>query len=272
MSQLTPDLLWFLAMSVFAALSWAAGIVYGRRYPDHLGVAIAVSVALLVCATYLSRHPAVAVQVIPVDVLRQIEGSVAVPFFLFIVGLILARAQLPRQRRVAGWATLLGVVYFIQGSFWLLQPTPQVGFARSAGSGAVLQSADYSCVPAACATTLNLLGHPTSEAEMVHLTATRPGVGSTTVRALHGLNQRLDNLRAPGHFYLLPASPESLRVMPLPALTALRFERTRRHMVTLVETDRFGVVIEDPIDGRIHLAWGEFAQYYNGEIILYATR
>ena len=73
----------------------------------------------------------------------------------------------------------------------MIQSTPRNAFGRQTSSGPVMQSQDYSCVPAACATALNQLGLPTTEAEMAELTQTRPGTGATLIRALAGLRERL---------------------------------------------------------------------------------
>lgn len=263
---------WFIALAASAAAAWGIGAVVGRRRPKYAAAAILIAVALLAGWTFLSRNPSVAVQIIPVYVLSHIEGVAAVPVFLFIMGLLFAKAQVPRQKRVAAWATLLGGVYFMQGGLWLIQAAPQVGFADAIHRGPVRQSVEYSCVPAACATSLNLLGYYTSEAEMVRLTSTRPGVGSTTVRALYGLNQRLEALRAPGRFTLIGATIDEVRRLPTPALTPLQFDRTQRHMVTILEADEHFIWLEDPIEGTLCFDYIEFEKYFRGDVLVYTER
>jgi hypothetical protein len=264
--RMGESVVWFVAMAAAAALSWFAGVLLGRTGRGSVG-GLMLGVALLGGWAYLAHHPAVAVRMIPVGVLSQIEGVAAVPVFMFVIGIVWAASSVPRQRRVAAWAAMLGTVYFLQGGMWMLQTTPAAGFASDVHRGAVLQSQEYSCVPAACATALNMLGLYTSEAEMAHLTRTRPGTGATTIRAMHGLTQRLEG--TPFRVQLLHLRPDELRSLDMPALTPLQFERTRRHMVTLLDANEHGVWIADPMDGPRLLDWGAFRASYTGQVLAF---
>lgn len=257
---------WFVSMAGFAALAWCVGVYLGRA-PRRSTAGLLLGVALLAIWAYLAHHPAVAVRVIPVAVLSHIEGIAPVPIFMFVIGIVWSQSRVPRQKRVAGWAAVLGVVYFLQGGMWMLQTTPAVGFAETVTRGAVLQSQEYSCVPAACATALNTLGVYTSEAEMAQLTQTRPGTGATTIRALYGLNLRLAG--TPYRAELLEVPARGVDRIALPALTPLQFERTRRHMVTILATDRNGVVIADPVEGQMYLDWPAFQGLYTGQVLVF---
>lgn len=256
---------WFVAMAVLAVLAAGAGWLIGRSGPQRSWAALLLGVACLGLWAYLAHHPMVAVNIFPVWLLSHIEGIAPVPIFMLVVGVFFARSEALRQKRLAVWAAILGTIYFVQGGMWMLQATPQVGFASTVTRGSVLQSQEYSCVPAACATALNTLGIYTSEQEMAQLTQTRPGTGATTIRALHGLNRRLAS--TPYRAELVEATLEQLRGIPKPALTPLQFERTRRHMVTITHADRLSVWIDDPMDGPLCLSWDYFAQHYTGQVI-----
>lgn len=257
---------WFVAMAALALLALIVGRVLGRQR-QSCWPGLGLGIGLLAGWAYLAHHPAVAVRLIPLDVLSRVEGTAAVPAFMLIVGILWTRSRLPRQRRVAAWAVVLGTVYFLQGGLWMLQTTPQAGFARVVQRGPVHQSQRFSCVPAACATALNSLGLYTSEAEMAQLTQTRPGTGATTLRALYGLNLRLAGTRYRAK--IVAAGPDRLRHLPTPALTPLQYERTRRHMVTVLRTDHWGVWIADPIDGTLCLDWAYFRTVYTGGVIIF---
>jgi hypothetical protein len=218
---------------------------------------------------WLHHHPAVAVNAIPLDVLRYIEGIAAVPIFMLIVAIAWSRSQLPRQRHVAGMAVVIGVIYYLQGGLWMLQTTPSAAMGRtpSVAGGIVLQSHDYSCVPAACATACNMLGVPTSEAAMTDLTHTRAGSGATLIRAMAGLQQRLANTRFA--VALIETDYEALRNMPTPMLTSLRFEPTQRHMVVIQRIEGDAVWVADPQIGQMYYSKDEFLRYFNGQVLVF---
>jgi predicted double-glycine peptidase len=259
---------WFIGIAALAVGAWSGGVYLGRG--PRWRPALIIGMLMLGGWAWLIHHPAVAVRAIPLPLLSRIEGVAAVPIFMMIVGIALGRSHLPRQKRLALWATLLGSVYFLQGGFWLLQVTPQVGLAQTIEHGPIKQSQDYSCVPAATATTLNLLGFYTTEAEMARLTDTRAGTGSTMIRAMNGLNRRLQ-----GTSYtveLIEPTVRQLRVVRLPALVPLQFEATRRHMVTILEVDSEKVRIADPLEGTINLLCAEFEQAYRNQVLVFRPR
>lgn len=258
---------WFIALAILAALAWTAGVRLGRG-PVWAGrCAILLAVLCILGWGWLVRHPATAVQVVPPWMLSRIEGVGGVPWFMMILGVAWTRCYCARQRHVVGWALMFGVIYFINGGMWMLQQTPTAAMAHQITGREVRQSQSYSCVPAACATAMNLLGLPTSEALMAELTQTRPGSGATIVRALDGLT-----LRASGSDYepvLLEPRWAQLRTMPMPVLTPLQFEPTRRHMVTLTSIHADGVWLMDPVDGYHFLPLEEFLLVYRGQIIAF---
>ncbi len=217
---------------------------------------------------WLHYHPAVAVYVIPLSVLTKIEGVGSVPIFMLLLGLAWSRAKLPRQKRVISWAIMFGGVFFVNGALWMLQSTPEQSFAATVGEGEVVkQSQEYSCVPAACAQALDLLGVPTSEQQMAKLTHTRPGTGSTILRALDGLNKRLEH--TPYTAELLEVTSEEVRQLPYPIVTPFRYEPTRLHMVTVTRTTPTSVMVADPIEGNMSMTWATFEEVFGGQVLVF---
>jgi len=125
-------------------------------------------------------------------------------------------------------------------------------------------------VPAACATALTRIGLPTSEAEMAILTATRPGTGSTLIRALHGLRQRVGRL--PVETELLEPTYDELPGLPMPMLATLKFEATRQHMVVLTGRDPYGVMVLDPQVGPSYFLRRDFEEVFTGKVIVLRRR
>ena len=256
-------------MAATAGLALAAGLCLGRgpRWAGRVG--LIVGMALLMTWVWLMRHPAIAVQMMPVSLLSRIEGTGATPFFLLIVGVAWGQSQLARQRRLATLAMVLGMIYFLHGGLWLLQSTPSVGFAQTVSSQqSVMQSQDYSCVAAACATALNTLGFEATEAQMAQLTNTRPGTGATMIRAMAGLTRRL--AKTDYRVTLLDTDYAGLMKLPMPALTPLQYEATRQHMVTLLEIKPDTVVLADPMGGVYGLPRPEFEASFIGQVLVFA--
>ena len=236
---------WFILIAAVGGLTLASGLKLGGR-PYARGactvctwrvrVVLGLGVVALFCLAYVTRHPAVVLRVMPASWLANLEGVIALPVFCGVIGLAWSRCRLPRQRAVVAWGMALGTVYFLHAGAWMLKPVPQIGHAAPPGthasgngsppsgapSGYIFQSEDYTCVAAAAATACNLLGLPTSEWEMAQLTHTKPGVGATTVRALAGLQRRLEGTAYSAT--LVEVRPREVRHLPLPAITPLQFE------------------------------------------------
>ncbi len=257
---------WFLLLMMLTFLGWYIGVRCGRGGVSASRSAVLAAASVLICLTYFVHHPSVAVQVVPVSVLTKIEGVGSVPVFMMILGVAWSRSERFRQRAIVGWAMLFGAVYFVNGGMWMLQQTPTATMGQTSNGGDVMQSQDYTCVPAAAATVLHRLGIEATEAEMAALTLTRPGSGSTTVRALHGLNQKLEGTGYRAE--LIEVTLAELRKVPVPALTPLQYETTRRHMVAVVGVNDYGLYLVDPIDGRMSLAWDMVEQYFTGQVIV----
>jgi len=265
-----PSVGWFISIASLSSLAWAGGYGLGNRSASHARSALMVGLACMGTWIWLHYHPAVAVKMIPLSVLTQIEGVGSVPFFMLLLGLAWSRSEIARQKRLIVWAAMFGGVFFVNGGLWMLQSTPEQSFAGTVTGEPVKQSQAFSCVPAACAQALDLLGIPTSERVMARLTQTRPGTGSTTLRAMQGLSERLD-----GKGYsveLLEIRSDELKTLPCPALTPLQYEPTRRHMVTVTEVTDSGLRIVDPIDGAVHLSWQVLETVFTGEVLVFVHR
>ncbi|MEO0513940.1 MAG: cysteine peptidase family C39 domain-containing protein [Planctomycetota bacterium] len=261
---------WFIGIALFTVLAWLVGVRLGQRSAWTARLTIGLGVALMFGWGWLIRHPATAVSVIPVWLLSWIEGVGGVPLFMMILGAGWARTELPRQRMVIAWAMMFGTIYFVNGGMWMLQNTPTAVMGQSVDPRDIRQSQDYSCVPAACATALNLLGVSSTEMQMAELTQTRPGTGATMIRALNGLEQRLrgGKLRP----VLVEPSLEDIASLPLPALTPLQYEATRRHMVVISRVNRQGFWIMDPMDGLLFFTFNEIRPHFRNQVILFESR
>ena len=265
-----PIIGWFISIASLSSLAWAGGYYLGKRSAVSARATLVGGLACLGTWVWLTFHPAVEVRLIPLPILTRIEGVGSVPFFMLLLGLAWSRAQLARQKRVITWGVMFGAVFFVNGGMWMLQSTPEQGFAGTVDGQPVMQSQDYSCVAAACAQALDLLDVPTSEQQMARLTQTRPGTGSTTLRAMQGLKQRLEP--SPFDVELLQIQPGDLRHLPLPVVTPLRYEKTRRHMVTITDVSDEVIQVMDPVDGAVLISWDTLDRVFTGEVLVFVRR
>lgn len=260
--------LWFVFVAALLPAAWFAGRACGR-IQDRLrrGCVVGLVFLLLITWTLLIRNPALAIQIIPVAVLARLEGIGAAPLFIFMVGVGWHLAVLKRQRAVMIVGMFLGAMYFVQGGMWMMRPTPSNAFGREDASLVLEQSQDYSCVPAASATALRILGLSTTEAEMAELTETRAGSGSTLLRALNGIDMRLQHTGFEATL-LEPDYDALMRIEP-PMLTPLQYESARLHMVTILEVRPHLIVLADPQVGVEFVSRRNFEKVFRGQVIAF---
>lgn len=262
------SVLWLVIVIGAMAGAWYAGLGVSRVQDRwRRGCLIGGAVLLLLGWTALIRHPSVALNIIPVSVLARLEGVGAAPLFLFILSVGWRLSTFRRQRAVMVVGMCLCAAYLLQGGMWMVRVTPKDAFGRNQNILVVHQSRDYSCVPAASATTLKMLGQRTDEAEMAELTETRAGSGATLLRALHGIQTRLKHTGIQPRL-LEPDYDELGHIQP-PMLTPLQYEATRLHMVTIVEVRPHMVVVADPQTGVEFLLRQTFLDLYRGQVIAF---
>lgn len=263
---------WFACLALTAGMGWLLGWWLGRGSSVRTRLTLGIGFVLLLAWAALQRRPDLSVQIIPPRWMTYLEGTAAVPLFMLILGVAWSRARLPRQKRLTLLGCALGIVFFLQGGLWMVQTTPRAGLAQQQEDAMVFQSQDFTCVPAACATALGLLGVTTSEAEMAQYTRARPGTGSTLIRAVDGLERRL--LRRPDlAVHVVGADYEALLFQPMPALTLVGLGGQRyRHMVTLLEVQPAGVVLADPLLGVRAMERQPFEDMYGGQVIVFSRR
>lgn len=260
--------LWFVFVAAMLPAAWFGGRACGQ-IDDKLrrGCVIGLAFGLLIGWSVLIKHPAVAVQVIPLAALARLEGIGAAPLFLFMLGVGWHLAILKRQRAVMILGMLLGAAYFVQGGLWMMRPTPTNAFEAESNKLIVEQTQNYSCVPAASATALRMLGLKATEAEMAELTETREGSGATLLRALNGIDARLKHTGI--NATLLEPDYETLRRLEPPLLTPLQYNSARLHMVTIVEVRPRLVLVADPQVGVEFISRRHFEEVYRGQVIAF---
>jgi ABC-type bacteriocin/lantibiotic exporter with double-glycine peptidase domain len=103
---------------------------------------------------------------------------------------------------------------------------------------------------------------------MAELTMTRPQTGSTLIRALEGLNHKLEGrgIRA----VALEPEWDEMRTLPTPMLTPLRVSTAQDHMVTILKVKPDGVWMADPTNGLTWVHRDDFLISYTNRVIAFA--
>ena len=93
--------LWFIGVLLALPTAWFAGRASARiQDPLRRGCVIGAGFLLLLGWAALIRHPALAVQLIPLSALARLEGIGAAPLFIFVIGVGWYMASLKRQRAI----------------------------------------------------------------------------------------------------------------------------------------------------------------------------
>jgi predicted double-glycine peptidase len=261
---------WFLGLALLMVVSLVLGCWWGRRSPYRGWVMVAIGLVCLCCCSWLQRHPATAASFIPVGSWQYLEGTAAVPFFMLILGVVWSHSRRFRERGFVGVGVMIGALFFLQGAVWMVRTTPAHLFNETQASHMiVMQSQKYSCVPAASATALNMLGYDSTEAQMAAYTHTRPGLGSTTIRAADGLARRLDGTGI--SVRIVKADVQKLVQLPAPMLLTVNFDSNPgyNHMIVILETNSHGANVLDPTDGLFFIPWSAMEDVIAGPAIIF---
>ena len=258
---------WFMLQTNASLAGLWLGIWAGRGPSRRMWLWLGVALGLLLCWTWFKHNPSLAVLAIPPTVLYYIEGTGAVPLFMLMMGLTYAHSRLAQHKRLATLSMVLGAIYFLQGGLWMLQSTPTELFADTVKGDVVIQSQEYSCVPAACATALRGLDVTTSEAEMAQLTQVRPGTGATLIRAAQALRQKLADQSVTVH--VLDITYDQLPHLAGPLLTPLQLEVGRQHMVVLRRFTEHGAWVADPSQGEVFMAHEQLEPAFTQRVIAF---
>lgn len=264
------SIIWFAALALLTAISLVAGCWWARHSPYRGWVLAAVGLICLCTCTWFQRNPAAATNLIPVGSLQYLEGTAAVPFFMLILGVGWSHASKLRQRGLLGVAVMIGALFFLQSSVWMITTAPAHLFnEKQTRHIVVMQSQSYSCVPAASATALNMLGYESTEAQMAAYTHTRPLMGSTTIRAAEGLTRRLDGTGITVR--VIKANVDQLALLPSPMLLTVNFDQNTRynHMIVVLETNAYGAHVSDPTDGLFFMPWAALKSAIAGPAIVF---
>jgi len=261
---------WFVALGSLSILALSVGRWLGVGPTRRAWLGMVGGVLSLGLWGWLANEPAVALRAIPSGMLCYLEGTAAVPMFMLVIGIIWSRSVTVKQKRVAAFGSVIGGLFFLHSALWMLQPLHETTLANSIERRMVMQSTDYSCVPAACATVMNYMGLPTTEAEMARLTETRPMTGSTFIRAVDGLTDRLVGTNIKPE--LVDPTPEQLTVLPTPLITAIHPDSSSRfsHMVVVFGANDKKVWLGDPNVGLCTMPRVEFDSAYTGQAIIFS--
>ncbi len=259
---------WFILLLVFSILAFPLGAYLSNpSQKKDTAIWFGVGFGLLLIWAWLTRAPNVASQMIPLPILSHLEGTASTPIFLFIMGLAWKQTRQIQEKRVIALAIVVCCLYFINGGVWMIQSTPAQTLAHEVGNPEVSQSDLYTCVPSSCAAALNTLGVPTSEAEMATLTRARPTNGSTLIRALEGVREKLKGTGYEAE--IVQVTGDQLQSAPKPLLIILYEDTSIRHMVAVMGYRKGTFQLNDPAYGKSFRGRNAISNLYDGYAIVF---
>lgn len=269
---MTQAACWFAIMAIIASCAPVAGWWLSRKSAVIAWALLLPAMLGLAAASWLTRHPTAWLNLLPASSIQYLEGTLAVPFMMFVLGIAWSKACCLRQRAIIVLSGSIAAAVFLQGGLWMVQPSTAGELAQANRLPYVMQSRSYSCVPAAAATALNMLGFESTEAQMAQLTHTRPGRGATGIRAVAGLQERLAGSGIAVR--MVDVQVSQLALMETPILLTVNFDRSRlnNHMIVILHGDAQGAQVLDPTDGQMYMPWSALEDAKAGTAIIFERR
>lgn len=280
---------WFLAQALGAAAAYLIGLGVGRRSQAWGEIAIAIIAALTIgWALRLSAQDAL-LRLIPLDFLVYTEGTLIVPFFMALAGIVGARCEKRGQKRAGPLLAAFGLLYFTVNASWMVAPRVPVAAPGVIllSDSVVLQTRSDTCVAAALATALRSpgVGIDTCESEMAALADVRAGHGATMLRALRAAQRRLTGEHVQANIHTCSAREAAkIGTRARPVLVTLRSGPLNTHMVAVLGLARTGdVLVANPASdpslrpgllplGVSMMPMSDFARRYTGSAIVFTDR
>lgn len=190
------SVIWFWILLFISLLILMGGRELGRqlkRCSKKTARWVMVLIVFLIAVAALPRFfPTLLHAILPLSACVWLEGIPACFPWMLMTGTLWTGPYTERLRRPARWMVVLGIVYFLFGSVWMILPNVQIPVRENrTGHGLTLQARPDTCVAAASATALRMLGIESTENEMCYVTMVKPSRGSTLTRAAYGLRDYL---------------------------------------------------------------------------------
>jgi hypothetical protein len=249
---MTVSASWFTVLLLIALACLAPGWWLGARKSKGVRIgALLATLALIALAAVPRFKPTLLHTTLPLGISIHLEGVLATFPWMILVGLVWAGHFTANLRRAAPLMLVLGIVYFLFGGVWMVLPNIRLDEPENrTEQGLTLQSRNDTCVPAACASALRLMGIDATEEKMCAVVQAKPGRGSTLARAAWGLRGYLADRGITVRLEDLDADEVVWTARPdRPVLVVIRSNLAADHMVAVLGRLGDGVVIANPSPG-----------------------
>ncbi len=287
-----PSVHWFVAQVLAAIAAYLLGRHVGRDSPSWGEVALLCVTILTIGWAVRDMAQGAMLRLAPLDFLVYTEGTLIVPPFMLIAGVIAGMAERSPRRLSGALLGAFGLAYLGMNGAWMVTPRVVVEHDRPVllSGGVVAQTRSDTCVAASLATALRAPGINVNatEAQMARLADVRAGRGSTMLRALRAARVRLASAAAGVEATLVNCSAaEAVGASSTrsPALVTVRSGLSRNHMVALMGRtgDGRALIANSWCGSELGAADGlplgyatmpleEFARIYNGAAIVFSSK
>ncbi|MDQ7778639.1 MAG: cysteine peptidase family C39 domain-containing protein [Planctomycetota bacterium] len=263
------------AMEVWAyfggmVTAFCAALFFGRRLGDRKDrkypVAVAVGCCALVVVYVLCRFRIdLAARIFGVEPLAFLESTGIVPPAAFVFVFASRRQENPRAARgLVGLAIILGVFMISRWAATLYGvEAATVNFIDA--DGVVMQTTDDTCGAASLVGLLAAYGISASENEMAGLALTDYISGTSEIRMLRALKVKLDGTGLVPFLSKLDYS--ELMGKPMPCVIVVKYNMYIEHVVLVKQMYHGGLLMDDPIKGRIGWTKPVFLREWGGYAI-----
>lgn len=266
MTPLLPadrGVLYLILNALVPLLLLEAGRRTPRRFPRGWKAAGVAALAVVFLEAFLIHRPALEFALFPWTDYPYFQGwGVWGGFFVFGMGIGLTAGR--NRRALAFFALFLVAVrlhYWWGIHFGLDLDFREEGFWH----GICLQSTEYTCTPAACATLLSLHGVPATEKGMARLCLTGSASGTMPLKAARGLRLATD----PARFRVRVEQPfaAGLDATPRPFVASILLDFMLPHSVVVLDASSTEVRVADPGQGAMRLSREVFLAKWRGDAI-----
>jgi hypothetical protein len=252
---------------IVLGLAPGAGWLLGRSRRALFAAGTSLSLALLAVFVLESRRPDLVAPLIRGSQLALLYPAWGLIPSVTVLTALARRTNRRNRRGVLLFCGALTAFGFWQASALLADPAAQLSGGHWKGR-CCIQSANWSCAPAASVSLLKTVGIEATEGEMARLMRSRTDYGTFILNIERGLERKLAPSRKDLHAELRRLDYEELLATHASGIANMRLELLMDHAVAFVACDAAGVTLLDPAAGERRLTRAEFQRQWRGYAVL----
>ncbi|MEM8884568.1 MAG: cysteine peptidase family C39 domain-containing protein [Planctomycetota bacterium] len=259
------EVAYYVVLALASIVAYALGLWVGRRGKRAAIVGYVLLLTLLLGKAWLNHNPATEFALFPWPDYAFFQSYAVFPLALACLGLATGLLQPGPNRRAV--VVLAGFVFLVSlwTERWVVLDPDTSSKSEAMHDHHCLQTTTYSCGPAASVSVLSVVGHRSTEGEMMGLCATPAYGGTSMFRIYRGLR-----LRLPEDYdvRIVDGDPEALWERGDPAVISVR----KIHVVAVRFEGDKAVVLDPASPSPQHLDRAAFEERFGGPAVVVSRR